>query len=107
MFPGTSVSCATCSPESAELISSCWSSAPVRDAAAITRLPIDRVFTMKGFGTVVTGTLIAGTIRRDDELELFPANRHVRARAVQVHGTSAEQAIAGQRTAVNLAGIEK
>jgi selenocysteine-specific elongation factor len=82
-------------------------SAPARDAWAITRLPIDRVFTMKGFGTVVTGTLIAGTIRKDDELELFPGNRRVRARGVQVHGTAAERAVAGQRTAVNLAGIEK
>ena len=82
-------------------------SARARDAWAITRLPIDRVFTMQGFGTVVTGTLIAGTIRRDDELELFPGNRRVRARGVQVHGTAAEQAVAGQRTAVNLAGMEK
>src|SRR5213078_881231 len=80
-------------------------SAPVRDAAAITRLPIDRVFTMKGFGTVVTGTLIAGTIRRDDELELFPRGQRARVRGIQVHGQSAEQAAAGERTALNLAGV--
>ena len=75
-----------------------------RDSHAIARLPIDRVFTMKGFGTVVTGTLVAGTIRREDELEVFPAGRRVRVRGVQVHGQAAEAAVAGQRTALNLAG---
>ncbi len=75
-----------------------------RDAHALARLPIDRVFTMKGFGTVVTGTLVAGTIRHEDELEVFPGGRHVRVRGVQVHGQKAEEAIAGQRTALNLAG---
>jgi selenocysteine-specific elongation factor len=75
-----------------------------RDLHAIARLPIDRVFTMKGFGTVVTGTLIAGTIRREDELEVFPTGRRVRVRGVQVHGKIADAAIAGQRTALNLAG---
>jgi selenocysteine-specific elongation factor len=75
-----------------------------RDSQALARLPIDRVFTMKGFGTVVTGTLIAGTIHREQELEVFPTGRKVRVRGVQVHGQAAESAIAGQRTALNLAG---
>jgi selenocysteine-specific elongation factor len=75
-----------------------------RDSSALARLPIDRVFTMKGFGTVVTGTLIAGAIRKEEELEVFPSGRSVRVRGVQVHGQSAEEAMAGQRTAVNLAG---
>jgi selenocysteine-specific elongation factor len=75
-----------------------------RKSRAIARLPIDRVFTMKGFGTVVTGTLAAGTIRREEELEVFPAGRRVRIRGVQVHGQTAGAAIAGQRTALNLAG---
>ena len=75
-----------------------------RDAAALARLPIDRVFTMKGFGTVVTGTLISGTIRREDELEIFPTGQRVRVRGIQVHGRAADQAVAGQRTALNLAG---
>ena len=74
-----------------------------RDSQAIPRLPIDRVFTMKGFGTVVTGTLVAGTIRREDELEAFPTGRRVRVRGAQVHGEAADAAIAGQRTALNLA----
>ena len=76
-----------------------------RDSRALARLPIDRVFTMKGFGTVVTGTLISGTVRKEEELELFPSGRRVRVRGVQVHGRSADQAIAGQRTALNLAGV--
>jgi selenocysteine-specific elongation factor len=75
-----------------------------RDSKALARLPIDRVFTMKGFGTVVTGTLIAGTIRREEELKAFPGVRRVRVRGVQVHGSAAEMAVAGQRTALNLAG---
>jgi selenocysteine-specific elongation factor len=75
-----------------------------RDSRSLARLPIDRVFTMKGFGTVVTGTLIAGTMRREDELEVFPTGRKVRARGVQVHGQAAEAALAGQRTALNVVG---
>src|SRR6185312_14824697 len=76
-----------------------------KDSAALFRLPIDRVFTMKGFGTIVTGTLIAGTVKKEEELEVFPSGRRVRVRGVQVHGKAADQAIAGQRTALNLAGV--
>jgi selenocysteine-specific elongation factor len=75
-----------------------------RDSRALARLPVDRVFTMKGFGTVVTGTLVAGTIRREEELEVFPTGQRVRVRGVQVHGQSSDAAVAGQRTALNLAG---
>jgi selenocysteine-specific elongation factor len=75
-----------------------------KDSNAIARLPIDRVFTMKGFGTVVTGTLVSGTIHKEDEFEVFPTGKRVRVRGVQVHGKSAERAVAGQRTALNLAG---
>ena len=70
------------------------------------RLPIDRAFTAKGFGTVITGTLISGAVSRDQEVELYPAGRKLRVRGVQVHGKSADRATAGQRTAVNLADIE-
>jgi selenocysteine-specific elongation factor len=76
-----------------------------RDANALVRLPIDRVFTMKGFGTVVTGTLVGGTIRHEEELEVLPGSRRVRVRGIQVHGQKAEVALAGQRTALNLAGV--
>jgi len=78
---------------------------PSKDSSAIPRLPIDRVFTMKGFGTVITGTLVSGTIRKEDELELLPQRQRARVRGIQVHGQSAEQALAGQRTALNLTGI--
>ncbi|HYM05988.1 MAG TPA: selenocysteine-specific translation elongation factor [Terriglobales bacterium] len=76
-----------------------------RDSSALARLPVDRVFTMKGFGAVVTGTLISGALRKEDELEVFPAGKRVRVRGIQVHGDAAEQAVAGQRTALNLAGV--
>jgi selenocysteine-specific elongation factor len=79
---------------------------PVKDSAAVFRLPIDRVFTMKGFGTVVTGTLISGTVHKDEQLEVHPSGKVVRVRGVQVHGAAAERAIAGQRTALNLAGVD-
>ncbi|MGH9936097.1 MAG: selenocysteine-specific translation elongation factor, partial [Blastocatellia bacterium] len=86
-----------------------------RDDRAVARLPIDRAFTIKGFGTVVTGTLIAGRIRAGDELDLLPSgssrgsspvNRRARARGLQVHGKSTQEALAGERAAVNLQGID-
>jgi len=81
------------------------SEANAKDSAALARLPIDRVFTMKGFGSVVTGTLVSGTIRKEEELEVFPGGKRVRVRGVQVHGASSDEALAGQRTALNLAGV--
>ncbi|HMG72666.1 MAG TPA: selenocysteine-specific translation elongation factor [Pyrinomonadaceae bacterium] len=77
-----------------------------RSADFVTRLPIDRAFTMRGFGAVVTGTLIAGEITESDELELLPAGTRVRVRGVQVHGSAVSQAVAGQRTAINLGGVD-
>ncbi len=79
---------------------------PARDSDALFRLPIDRVFAMKGFGTVITGTLIAGKIKKEEEVEIFPTRKRARVRGVQVHGAAAEQASAGQRTALNLAGVQ-
>ena len=61
---------------------------------------------MKGFGTVVTGTLISGTVHKEQELEVHPTGKRLRVRGVQVHGAAADEAIAGQRTALNLAGVE-
>lgn len=77
-----------------------------RSSDGAVRLPIDRVFSMKGFGTVVTGTLVSGTVRADDELKVLPGGRTVKARSVQVHGAKRDAAMAGQRTAINLAGVE-
>ncbi|HXJ05594.1 MAG TPA: selenocysteine-specific translation elongation factor [Candidatus Acidoferrum sp.] len=79
---------------------------PGKDAARYFRLPIDRAFAMKGFGTVVTGTLISGSIGAEDEIELFPGGKRLRVRGVHSGGKSIERASAGQRTAVNLAGID-
>ena len=79
---------------------------PEKDASQYFRLPIDRAFAMRGFGTVVTGTLVSGIVRVDQEVELHPARRRVRVRGIQVHGSAVEQAIAGQRTALNIAGVD-
>ena len=70
------------------------------------RLPIDRVFSMKGFGTVVTGTLLSGRLTHDDELVLQPSGRVVKVRGLHVHGKSQGEAVAGQRVAVNLSVVE-
>jgi selenocysteine-specific elongation factor len=80
--------------------------APSKDATRHFRLPIDRSFATKGFGTVVTGTLISGTVRVKDEIELHPLGRLARVRGLHSGGQAIEQAFAGQRTAVNLAGVE-
>ena len=77
-----------------------------RPVDAVARLPVDRVFSMKGFGTVVTGTLVSGRIATGDELLLAPGERKVSVRGVQVHGQKHAKAVAGQRTAINLAGID-
>ncbi len=76
-----------------------------KDAQAPFRLPIDRVFSMKGFGTVVTGTMISGQVRKGQEIEILPADKKARVRGLQVHGNATEEAVAGQRAALNLAGI--
>jgi len=70
------------------------------------RLPIDRVFSMKGFGTVVTGTLLSGRLTHDDELVMQPSGRVVKVRGLHVHGKSQGEAVAGQRVAVNLSGVD-
>src|SRR5277367_3160138 len=77
-----------------------------KDASQYFRLPIDRAFSIRGFGTVVTGTLVSGTVRVEQEVELQPARQRIRVRGIQVHGSSVAQATAGQRTALNMAGVE-
>src|SRR5210317_550536 len=80
---------------------------PPRDEDGPTRLPIDRHFTISGFGTVVTGTLLSGRVKVGDTVEVMPPGETVRVREVQVHGEKAEVARAGQRVALNLAGLER
>lgn len=77
-----------------------------RDASTrVFRLPIDRVFTMKGFGSVITGTTYSGRVKVEDEVQVLPGGRRSRARAIQVHGEPRDEASAGERTSMNLADI--
>ena len=75
---------------------------PEKNPAGRFRLPIDRVFTVKGFGTVITGTLVSGAVAKEQEVEVLPSGRRLRVRGVQVYGAPADRAAAGQRTALNL-----
>jgi selenocysteine-specific elongation factor len=77
-----------------------------RDAQALPRIPVDRAFTLKGFGTVVTGTLQSGTVSQGQSLVALPAGRQVKVRTVQVHNERRSHASAGSRVALNLAGVE-
>ena len=79
---------------------------PKRNGQFVTRLPIDRSFSVKGFGAVVTGTLASGTITEGDEIELLPSKTKVRVRGIQTHGNIVKTATAPQRVAVNLGGID-
>jgi selenocysteine-specific elongation factor len=79
---------------------------PARSTDLPFRLPIDRAFVMKGFGAVVTGTLLAGRIEKEAEVEVFPTGQWARVRGIEVHNAQADAALAGQRTALNLAGVE-
>lgn len=80
--------------------------APERSDQYVVRLPIDRSFSVKGFGAVVTGTLASGTLTEGDEIEILPARAKVRVRGIQTHGESVKTAAAGRRVAVNLGGID-
>jgi selenocysteine-specific elongation factor len=80
--------------------------APERPGTGIPRLPVDRVFSMRGFGTVVTGTLTSGSIHADQELIALPAERRVKVRGIQVHGAQQAAAAAGRRVAVNVGGVD-
>ncbi|PYO58128.1 MAG: selenocysteine-specific translation elongation factor [Candidatus Rokuibacteriota bacterium] len=82
-------------------------SVPAKSTDQTPRLPIDRVFTVRGFGTVVTGTLTAGVLSVDDRLEVYPRGVGSKVRGLQVHGRAVERASAGQRTAVNLQAVER
>lgn len=93
-------------PELLDALQAACESVEGRDASGPFRIPVDRVFTLTGFGTVITGTLVSGTIRVGDPVEVLPSGLESRARGIQVHGTKVDQAEAGMRVAVNLAGLE-
>jgi selenocysteine-specific elongation factor len=92
-------------PELKETLERLASGVEPKTLAAVPRLPIDRAFSIKGFGTVVTGTLIAGELSTGDEIEVLPAGVRTRVRNLQVHGNDTTVALAGQRTAINLQGV--
>src|SRR5215470_14492654 len=93
-------------PELAGMLRQSVARARPKDTQDIFRLPVDRCFTMKGFGTVATGTLISGRVQKEQEVEILPVRRLTRVRGIQVHGRAAAEALAGQRTALNLQGVD-
>ncbi|MFB3881507.1 MAG: selenocysteine-specific translation elongation factor [Armatimonadota bacterium] len=94
-------------PELRERLADIARGLPMKPCDGPFRLPIDRSFTIRGAGTVVTGTVISGRLSAGDQVVLLPSGRGLRVRALQVHGEAAAEIVAGQRAAVNLAGIEK
>ena len=78
-----------------------------KDITTIPRLPIDRVFSLSGFGTIITGTLLSGTITKEDTVEIYPIGKTSKIRSIQVHGEDQECCYAGQRVAINLSNVKK
>lgn len=78
-----------------------------KDIHTIPRLPIDRAFSLSGFGTVITGTLVSGTVTKEDSLELYPIGKECKIRSIQVHGENVKECYAGQRVAINLSNVKK
>jgi selenocysteine-specific elongation factor len=78
---------------------------PPRATTGVFRLPIDRIFTVKGFGTIVTGTVLGGEVTLGDELAIIPGTRSARVRGIEVHGSAVDRAVAGHRAALNLGGV--
>ena len=78
-----------------------------KDITTIPRLPIDRAFSLSGFGTIITGTLLSGTISKEDSLEMYPLGKECKIRSIQVHGQDVDKCYAGQRVAINLSNVKK
>ena len=91
----------------AEIIAKCDRENKRREEKELFRLPVDRVFTMQGFGTVVTGTLMDGNVRVGDDVVLYPEGTKVKVRGIQTYGKDTDVAVAGQRTDINLSGVSK
>ena len=94
-------------PELIDALDEIAADIPLRPPSSLFRLPIDRVFTMKGFGTVITGTLISGSINVGDTIMVYPSGITSKVRGIQVHNQSANTAAAGMRTAINFQGLDK
>jgi selenocysteine-specific elongation factor len=93
-------------PQFVETLQTLCLQAPERKQSGLFRLPVDRVFTMKGFGTVITGSLVSGKIAVGETIMIYPSGTKSKVRGVQVHGQSVNEALAGQRTAVNFQGLD-
>ena len=94
-------------PELIEALDEIAREIPPRPPSSLFRLPIDRVFTMKGFGTVITGTLVSGKVTVGDTIMIYPSRITSKVRGIQVHNKSADSAEAGMRTAINFQGLDK
>jgi selenocysteine-specific elongation factor len=94
-------------PEFIKALDALAAQIPERPPTDLFRLPIDRVFTMKGFGTVITGTLISGRVQVGDTIRIYPSEITSKVRGIQIHNQSANEATAGMRTAINFQGLEK
>jgi selenocysteine-specific elongation factor len=94
-------------PEFIQALDKLATKIPERPPSDLFRLPIDRVFTIKGFGTVITGSLISGRVQVGDTIMIYPSGIKSKVRGIQVHNRSAEEAVAGMRTAINFQGLEK
>lgn len=94
-------------PQLLEALETLCEVVPERTSSGLFRLPVDRVFTMKGFGTVITGSLVSGKVRVGETVVIYPSGIQSKVRGVQVHGQKADQATASMRTAVNFQGIDR
>ena len=94
-------------PELVQALDGLSRQVPVRPPSSLFRLPVDRVFTMKGFGTVITGTLVSGKVQVGDSIMVYPAGTISKVRGIQVHNHSVPAAEAGMRTAINFQGLDK
>ncbi|NVL91303.1 MAG: selenocysteine-specific translation elongation factor [Desulfobacterales bacterium] len=94
-------------PELLETLETLCKAVPERTPGGLFRLPVDRVFTMKGFGTVVTGSLVSGKVRVGETVMIYPSGIQSKVRGLQVHGRAADQATAGIRTAINFQGVDR
>ena len=94
-------------PQLLEALETLCEVVPERTSSGLFRLPVDRVFTMKGFGTVITGSLVSGKVRVGETVVIYPSGIQSKVRGVQVHGQKADQATASMRTAINFQGIDR
>jgi selenocysteine-specific elongation factor len=94
-------------PEFVKALDTLCDGVPERSSSGLFRLPVDRVFSMKGFGTVITGSLVSGGIRVGDTIMIYPSGIQAKVRGIQVHNQAVDQATAGMRTAINFQGLDR